>query len=161
MEGKQIDIFGGSLYIEMSCEGTDKWLLARPMDPPKALGIGLKAVASSVHVKVNVEIFSLSMEYTPLGVYNKPTVSRRSLALTGRSEKDVETYLRHMGILVVFLGHEEFGFANLHLVEPHLMEWYEVDLVEAAQFCNSGAAPLRSMRKFRLRRFEPMVKGKE
>ena len=31
----------------------------------------------------------------------------------------------------------------------------------AVQFSNSGAAPLRSMRKFWLYRFEPMVKGKE
>lgn len=59
---------------------------------------------------------STSMEYTPLGVYSKPTICQRSLALTGRSVNDVETYLRHRGLLVVFLGHEEFGFANL-------MEW--------------------------------------
>lgn len=62
---------------------------------------------------------------------------------------------------MVLFGQEKLGFANLHVVEPHLMERYEGDLAAVAQFSNNGAAPLRSMRKFWLGRSVPMDKGKE
>lgn len=79
----------------------------------------------------------------------------------GWSVHEGEMYLRHVGLLVVvLLGQEKLGFTYLHLLEPHLMEWYEVELAAVAQLSNKGPAPLRSMMKLWLDEV-PIVKGRE
>jgi len=96
--------------MEMSCEGIDKWVLARPMV------LCFKAGAPSVQVKVNEELFSLSLVYTPLNVYNKGTVSRKRRELS--EERQTVLFLA-----MTLLGQGKLGFAYLHLVEPHLIGW--------------------------------------
>lgn len=51
-------------------------------------------------------------------------------------------------MVVVVLEHEKLGFACLHLAEPHLMGWKEVDSAVLAQINNNDAALLRSTTKF-------------